>query len=149
MLRLNRNSRDYIFVYGTLLSHFKSPIERRLCRQAKFIDQGYINGKLYDLGNYPGFIPSNDSNEKVFGEIYQFSCYAPLLDHLDVYEGYDANGLEKSLFQRIRLSAEQKTGDKLSVWSYAFLGQVSDKCRIWNGNYAMYTRAQPMDTTRV
>jgi len=47
-----------LFVYGTLRRGFE--LHSYLRRQsARFLGEGIIGGRLYDLGEYPGAIPSS------------------------------------------------------------------------------------------
>jgi gamma-glutamylcyclotransferase (GGCT)/AIG2-like uncharacterized protein YtfP len=58
-----------VFVYGTLRRGSDGAMALRF-PGAKFIADGSVSGKLYDLGSYPGLL-TNKSGSLVKGEVYQ------------------------------------------------------------------------------
>ena len=73
----------YLFVYGTLRSQMNDPLHRLLETQAVFVGTGFFQGKLYDIGRYPGAIRSRSNTDRVIGEIYQPSEPRRALEILD------------------------------------------------------------------
>jgi len=74
-----------LFVYGTLLSKYNNEMSVFLRSNSKFIGNGFIYGKLYDLGKYPAAVDL-DTDSKVFGEIYQLINFDETIKILDDYE---------------------------------------------------------------
>jgi gamma-glutamylcyclotransferase (GGCT)/AIG2-like uncharacterized protein YtfP len=77
----------YLFVYGTLRSEMRDPLHHLLEKQAFLVGAGAFQGKLYDLGRYPGAVRSRGKNDRVFGEIYRLSEPQRAFKILDAYEG--------------------------------------------------------------
>src|SRR3982751_229100 len=99
---MNSQKVYYLFVYGSLLSGFKSPAYEYVTRYFHLVSAATIKGKLFDMGEYPAAIISN---EDVFikGELYciknppEFS-YA--IGQLDDYEGVTTEPGEPQLYKR-------------------------------------------------
>ena len=77
---------DLLFVYGTLRRAASHPMHRLLL-PATFIGAGTFQGRLYDLGSYPGAVPSADPADRVHGEVYRLHDPVATLARLDHYEG--------------------------------------------------------------
>ena len=77
---------DHLFVYGTL-RRSADGLTHRLLGAAEFIGTGRYQGILYDLGNYPGAVASDDPDDIVYGEVYRLRDPASILAGLDEYEG--------------------------------------------------------------
>src|SRR5262245_66411494 len=76
----------YLFVYGTLRSQMNDPLHRLLETHAVFVSTGFFQGKLYDIGRYPGAIRSRSNTDRVIGEIYQLREPRRALAIFDEYE---------------------------------------------------------------
>lgn len=50
-------NRPLLFVYGTLRPGFDGPMAHWLADRAEWIGAGWIGGKLYQVADYPGFVP--------------------------------------------------------------------------------------------
>ena len=77
---------DYLFVYGTLLRGSKNKFARMLEDGARFVGRARVAGRLYDLGEYPGAVPSDQADCWVEGEVWQLDD-PQLMPMLDDYEG--------------------------------------------------------------
>ncbi len=71
----------FLFVYGTLMQVFDSLENWQSRVRAEFIGRGKIQGRLYDLGRYPGAIRAA-SEHLVRGEVYKLRNPANALDIL-------------------------------------------------------------------
>src|SRR2546423_8906145 len=92
---------DYLFAYGTLAE--KPPAEiSAVVGQLKPIGEGYVFGRLYDAGEYPGAVLDGGTRSRVFGKIFQLSPGRAVLKQLDSYEGFDPEHPGTSLFVRKR-----------------------------------------------
>ncbi|RMF21510.1 MAG: gamma-glutamylcyclotransferase [Bacteroidetes bacterium] len=85
---------DLLFVYGTLMQGITSPIADRFHRESRFLGEGRLPGRLFDLGSYPGATYEPDSPRRVFGHVFQLLTPAPTLAWLDAYEGLPHPGCE-------------------------------------------------------
>jgi gamma-glutamylcyclotransferase (GGCT)/AIG2-like uncharacterized protein YtfP len=77
----------YVFVYGSLRKRLNHPLHGLLEKQGICVTTGYFQGKLYDLGRYPGAVPSHGKNDRVPGELYRLTDPHRILQVLDTYEG--------------------------------------------------------------
>ena len=62
--------RRHVFVYGTLRRGEQRDINR-LKPAPVFVGQGWVDGALYDLGDYPGVLLDAAAGTRVRGEIYR------------------------------------------------------------------------------
>jgi gamma-glutamylcyclotransferase (GGCT)/AIG2-like uncharacterized protein YtfP len=124
------NNDAYLFVYGTLRSQMNDPLHRLLEKHAILVGNGTFQGKLYDLGRYPGAVPSHGNTDRVVGEIYRFSESQRALEILDEYEGHR--------FKRKRVTIVQESGMSIPCWIYLYARSVRHRPRILSGDYIRY-----------
>lgn len=106
---------EFLFVYGTLRKNFR--LHHYLDRpDVHLICTGTIAGVLYDLGEYPGALPAEDS--RVYGELYELKNPDVILPELDRIEGFDPNAENASLFVRRLVPVKSDDGDIASAWVY-------------------------------
>jgi pyruvate carboxylase len=120
----------YLFVYGTLRSQMNDPLHRLLETHAILVGTGTFQGKLYDLGRYPGAIPSRGKTDCVIGEIYRFSEPQRALEILDQYEGHR--------FKRKRVTIIQADGKSITSWIYLYARSVTRRALIRSGDYVQF-----------
>lgn len=120
----------YLFVYGTLRSQMNDPLHRLLERHAIFVGTGYFQGKLYDIGRYPGAVRSRRNTDRVMGEICRLSEPRRALEILDEYEGHR--------FRRKRVRIFQEDGKSIDCWIYLYARSVKRHPRISSGDYIQY-----------
>ena len=75
-----------LFVYGTLRSTYDNPMAHLLRQNAHSLGTGYVPGRLFDLGWYPGATYEPDSPHRVWGEVFALTDDS-ILTQLDTYEG--------------------------------------------------------------
>ena len=68
--RLSRMS-DLLFVYGTLQS--QGAAHHLLVGQATFLGSAWLQGRLYEVGGYPGAVLSDNPRERIHGELYRMA----------------------------------------------------------------------------
>ena len=124
------DTEEYLFVYGTLRSQMNDPLHGLLEKHAVLVGTGSFQGKLYDLGRYPGAIPSHGKTDRVLGEIYRFSEPQRALEILDEYEGHR--------FKRKRVTIIQADGKSITSWIYLYVRSVTRRARIQAGDYVQY-----------
>src|SRR6266540_457473 len=91
-----------LFVYGSLRSGFHNAVYAYISRYFIFDGLGAVQGKLYDMGEYPAAIPATEECF-ITGELYHIASqetFEYAMEQLDDYEGlYISNG-EIPLFRR-------------------------------------------------
>ena len=92
----------YLFVYGTLRRGSPNRFARLLAAQARYAGAGRMLGRLYDLGNHPGAVPSKVQGEWVRGEVFLLKRPPATLAALDRYEGSE---YERKMV-RVQLASE-------------------------------------------
>ena len=78
---------DLLFVYGTLMNNIQSNIAGYLHQNSDFVGEGSLQGRLYDLGNYPGAIYDMQADSRVYGHMFRIFDPENMLKRLDFYEG--------------------------------------------------------------
>jgi gamma-glutamylcyclotransferase (GGCT)/AIG2-like uncharacterized protein YtfP len=123
---------SYLFAYGTLRRGAREPARELLAGHAMFVGMGWIRAKLYDLGAYPGAVPSEQPTDRVYGEIHRLRQAAAVFKRLDQYEGEH--------FKRQQVSVSVSTGKKISAWVYLYRGPVKETKRIPSGDYLAFSQ---------
>ena len=139
---------DYLFAYGTLAAE-KSPGEvASAVKKLRCLGEGFIFGRLYDLGDYPGAKLRSEANEKVFGKIFELPADRTVLNKLDNYEGFDPARPAESLFVRKRTSINRSNRQRLNGWVYEFNGDVTGCPVIESGSYSKISATRRSATCR-
>jgi gamma-glutamylcyclotransferase (GGCT)/AIG2-like uncharacterized protein YtfP len=111
---------QYLFVYGTLLPG-RAPAEiAPTVRRFRAVGDGFVRGRLYDLGEYPGVV-LDETGEEIAGKIFRLPEEPEVLKRLDAYEEFDATQPEASLFVRKEWPVTRRDGNrKLVCWVYVY-----------------------------
>ena len=128
-----------IFVYGSLRSGFKSAAYDYISRYFSLIGNAKVKGKLYDMGEYPAAI-ATDENSFIVGELYEINDEEEFdwaLAQLDDYEGLNVEIDEEALYKR-ELATVFIADKKEQAWIYWFAGSVEVKPNIENGYMLEY-----------
>src|SRR5215510_14780184 len=120
----------FLFVYGTLRKFAKHPTHQVLADRAKLIGTGNFQGKLYNLGRFPGVVSSQQRTDRVIGEIYALDDERSVFQFLDEYEG--------SLFRRQLRVVYLNNEKKLWAWIYLYVGPVNSAKFISSGDYRSF-----------
>jgi len=129
MEQINR----HLFVYGTLLSSQNS-YGAYLQQHCTFLQHGKFKGKLYDMGEYPGAISQEDSDQYVHGSIYRMDDAEKILSLIDDYEGFGSDQEQPNLFIRILKNIETPAGT-IACWVYVYNLSVDNLTQIRSGKY--------------
>lgn len=129
----------HLFVYGSLMSGFKSTAYEYMSCYFNLVSPATIRGKLYDMGEYPAAVPVN---EDVFikGELYiiknepEFS-YA--IGQLDDYEGTKPEPGEEKLYRR-ELAEVMHDNKITKAWVYWYNGDVTGHPVVASGDILQY-----------
>jgi len=125
-----------LFVYGTLRSGFAHTFRQLMESQTTFLSYGTVNGRLYDLGSYPGLILTDDSTDIVHGEVYQVHNES-LIRELDLYENYRKND-PGSLYIRSLQKINMNDGRSVEAIVYTYNKSLDNAIRITEGDYKTY-----------
>jgi len=115
-----KKNRNYLFVYGTLRKDLSNQMYHILARYADFVGEGTFRGKLYDIGEYPGVVPSNDPSDVVRGEVYALRDPDRVLKVLDQYEGCGPDDPSSTEFRREKVVISMENGEKVNAWIYIY-----------------------------
>ena len=102
-----------VAVYGTLRF---GGAANGLLRDAEYLGQDTILGRMYNLGSYPGLHLCKEAEaKKIVVDLYEVKDEDTLAD-LDNYEGYNKFDEDRSLYLRKETQAEG--GLTVSVYEY-------------------------------
>jgi gamma-glutamylcyclotransferase (GGCT)/AIG2-like uncharacterized protein YtfP len=121
-------SRELIAVYGSLMTGMGGCEELGIGDELRFVSPCEIQGRLFDLGDYPGLLLASGT---VQAELYEIVDSA-VLPRLDVFELYDPDDPNGSLYIRRRVRLAQPDCD---AWLYEYNRDVSGKSSIPSGNW--------------
>lgn len=123
------HSRPRLFVYGTLRRGWSNRYARLLDRSAGYLGTAQIQGRLYDLGRYPGVHLQADADEWVTGDLFRLRNADAVLPVLDEYEG--------PAFERVSAMAILPAGVRARCWVYEYKLGVAEDRRIVSGDYGI------------
>lgn len=130
-LRVKKN-KMHLFVYGTLKLGFDNYFARYLRQHSKFIEAGQLPGRLYDLGEYPGFVYQAEAKTFVRGEIFRLDRNVPqVLAALDEYEGVNMPNPE---YRKQTLKVQSASGS-IDCLVYVYCGDLSQARCLESGRY--------------
>lgn len=132
---------SHLFVYGSLMGSIQSKIARLLHENSDFLGVAKVQGRLYDLGSYPGLI-IDENAALVEGHIFKLHHPAALLDYLDQYEGILPNNPDLNEYVR-QLIPVDLSGEMLQCWAYIYQLSIQNLPIISFPNYLDYLKEQP------
>jgi gamma-glutamylcyclotransferase (GGCT)/AIG2-like uncharacterized protein YtfP len=128
--------KDYLFAYGTLAEDMAPQKIAAAVKRLKLVGEGFVFGRLYDIGEYPGAVLDDTREDKVFGKIFEIPADGSLLERLDEYEGFDPKRPTRSLFLRKRTAINRPKRPCLTGWVYEYNGDVKSASVIKAGRYS-------------
>lgn len=131
---------NYLFVYGTLRKEFGLQLTKEIKDNIIYTGGATINGKMYDIGEYPAALPSANEHSKIVGEIYELKHPRKIFRLLDEYEGYDRKHLSQSEYYRKKETLELETGEKIQAWVYWYNFPIKNKRKIKQKDYLEYLK---------
>lgn len=135
----------YLFAYGTLLIGTPEQTFNQLLRKSLRIDtRACIQARLYELGSYPGAVPSPSPQDRVYGYLLVLRQPDRILPLLDAYEGHDPCRLHESEFVRVktRITPIAHRAPQ-PVWVYYYNRPLGRAPRIRSGDYLACCRRGP------
>jgi len=133
---------NYLFVYGTLRKEFGLQLSTDLKDDISFVENAVINGELFDIGEYPAALPTNDESSKIKGEIYQVKHPRKVFKILDEYEGYNRKHLKESEYYRKKEVLMRENGENIIAWVYWYNFPVPNEKRIFESDYLQYLKTK-------
>ena len=128
---------EFLFVYGTLMSLFNNSMAQYLRNNSWLINNGYFNGYLFDLGNFPGAVYNSQVKSKVYGEVYQVNRIEEVLKTLDNYEGVDDPNFNIYKRKIIPVNINKKI---INATTYVYIKPFASFKKIESGNYSEYLK---------
>ncbi len=110
--------KEYLFVYGTLMNEFVPTEVAETMRRLKYVGDGFVYGRLYDLGEYPGAILDKKTESKIFGRVCQLPPDSSILQKSDDYEEFSPHQSSPNLFVRKKTLIVLKDGRRIRGWIY-------------------------------
>lgn len=114
----------YVFVYGTLR---RGGLHHGVLGRSALIGPATIEGRLLDLGLFPGFVPGDG---RVIGEVYEVT--AETLADLDRLEGV---GRTPPLYHRERREVTLEPGRVVDVWVYVYARPYAPSLVLTTGDW--------------
>jgi len=111
---------DDLFVYGSLRTGAGTRMEAELVRGARAAGRGWLPGRLYDLGAYPGYVPGAEDDGRVLGEVWTLTAPETLLPLLDRYEGCTEDDPEPHEYRRVVQTVQMADGSTREAWVYVY-----------------------------
>lgn len=126
-----------LFVYGTLRGDPSHEMFHVLARNADFLDEGKVRGRLFSLGAYPGMVLSEDVEDNVKGELYQVQSdrWEKVIRELDSYEGCGPDDPEPHDYRRALVDVTTASGQKVRAWAYVLNRPTTHLEEIRSGDY--------------
>ena len=130
---------DLLFAYGTLMRGFR--LHHLIVEQAELVGEGTVNGRLLDLGSYPGAV--REEPGAIHGEVYRLSAPA-LLAILDREEGYRPDAPGQDLYLRHLTAVRLSDGREVTAWIYWYHGPRGRAVPIPGGDYRQHVPARAL-----
>ena len=118
-----------LFVYGTLRR--SAPMHELLVPGARCLGAARARGRLYDLGAFPGFVPSRSARDVVHGELFEVIA-EDSQSHLEAIDRYEGRAFAR---QEIRVERVGREDRSLTAWVYCYTHDVRRARRIESGDY--------------
>jgi gamma-glutamylcyclotransferase (GGCT)/AIG2-like uncharacterized protein YtfP len=119
---------DYVALYGSLRRHAGIGDEPDLSERLKPAGTAIIEGRLVDLGAYPGLIPGAG---KVRAELFEV-IDREVLQIMDRHEHYEPTDARGSLYLRRAVRLLEPTVD---AWVYVYNRDVGDAPEVAGGDW--------------
>lgn len=126
-----------IFVYGTLRNGMLNQVVPEVSSYIHADAKGFVNGRLFDTGEYPAAKPNKTSQTKVYGDVLMVddNQLQNVLNVLDEYEEIDEDHPQKSLFKRKLVDVNIANGKKIKAWIYWYNKDIKGFKELKSGIY--------------
>lgn len=126
------NTRDYLFVYGTLRNDYDLKLKNRVSKDMEYIGKAKVEASLYDLGKYPGAIKEKNKTNEVIGDVFLINDSDKIFKILDKYEGEE--------FRRKKDQVRLRSGKLLNAWIYWYNLKPDEDRKIKYKDYLNYLK---------
>lgn len=127
---------DFLFVYGTLRQGNQNEMAAYLARYAEFVTYGWFQGVMYEISYYPGVIASDNTTDRIYGEVYRLHDAQQILAILDDYEECTPQHVQPTEYQRVLARIWSIDGRLLDpVWVYVYQWPIANKLRVISGDF--------------
>jgi gamma-glutamylcyclotransferase (GGCT)/AIG2-like uncharacterized protein YtfP len=133
---LDCRTADYVAVYGSLRKYGGIGDEPDLSRRLKPAGTAVIEGKLVDLGDYPGLIPGAGKVQAELLEVVDREAFRIM----DRHERYDPTDVQGSLYLRRAVRLLQPSAD---AWVYVYNRETGDAPEVPGGDWIGYVASRP------
>ena len=124
---------ELLFVYGTLQrGHLMHDLLRPL---ARYVGKARVNGRLYDVGGYPGLV-LEDTAGPIEGELFHVARPGQAFRILDRYEGCRAPGAGTGEYRRVQCRVITEWGARTGAWVYEYAWPVTGLLLLAAGSYS-------------
>jgi gamma-glutamylcyclotransferase (GGCT)/AIG2-like uncharacterized protein YtfP len=130
---------NQLFVYGSLRSGFHSQAYSYISSYFTFVGSAKVRGKLFDLGEYPAGIKSNDDSF-IVGELYRITNESETdwaFAQLDDYEGVFVEPGETALYKR-EIADIHIDNTITKAWVYWYNADITGKPVVASGDILEY-----------
>lgn len=131
---------ELVFFYGTLMTPFNRTGRLRVDEHLVYTGRGSMAAALFDLGIYPAAVPASEG--RVWGEVYEMTHPAIVLQALDELEGYRPEEPEASLYTRKLTTVTLDDGRVVSAWAYFYNAPLGRAERIESGDYLEHLKVR-------
>ena len=131
---------DFVFFYGTLMAGFDRRRRAGIDTKLTYRGRGAIRAALFDLGIYPAAVPAPEG--VVWGELYEMSDPAAVIQALDDIEGYRPDDPDKSLYSRATAEVRMPDGSEEQAWVYFYNAPLGRAPRIPSGDYLEHVKVR-------
>ena len=121
-----------LFIYGTLLSQ-ENEYGLFLKSYSRFVCEGKVEGKLYDIKYYPGAVMDEKCSSHVFGTVLEINDLN-ILKVIDDYEGFGSDQTQPNEFIRLLKNIETDQGE-IECWVYEYNLPIDTFKIIESGDY--------------
>lgn len=135
------SSLEFIFVYGTLRRNAAHSMHSVMARHCRPVSEAYMQGRLYEVGAYPGAVESNKTCDKVYGELYEV-LDSSVFYFLDDYEECTDHHPKPHEYIRKELKVSFINQGCIQAWVYVYNRDVSNLKRIASGDYLSFVQTQ-------
>jgi gamma-glutamylcyclotransferase (GGCT)/AIG2-like uncharacterized protein YtfP len=125
----------HLFVYGSLMRRFDLPMHRLILNHGSFVDEGWMQGRLYLIAWYPGAVGSEDPDDRVYGEVFRIHAPEVLMPRLDAFEDCDPDSPNSGEYRRMVSPVHLLAGGQLPCHWYCFNRSVNESKRISSGRF--------------
>lgn len=138
------DTRNLLFVYGSLLLPTgEAEVDETLAVSSLSLGVGYVRGRLYDLGEYPGAKPlppdASGDSDKVWGRLLALIHPDAVFAVLDRFEGYDYQSPLTGEFVRSTTTVILPEADRIvQSQIYFYNPPVDEKQCIPSGDYLAF-----------